>query len=540
MLGNHPQVRIFPYEQAMLKELNVAGYSSLVDMFEQACERYRQRPAFTALGHTLTFDDVDRLSRDFAAYLLGPAGLVPGLRIAVQLPNLCQYPVVAWGALRAGMVLVNTNPMYSKRELLHQFTDAGVSAVVCLADLLPNLEPLLPHTGIERVIVTSAIDLIEAQPAPPSALSALATLPQALSLGADCKLPDLALGMNDIALLQYTSGTTGVAKGVVLTHGNILTSTRQYESVAQVDPAALDVLLAPMPLYHSYGFTVNIVGTFCAGGQSVLIPDPRDIGSMIEIMKTCPVTSLAGVNMLFQAMMHHPEFDTIDFSHLRSVIAGGAALIEDIAREWERRTGCQIIEAYGLSETTSALSCNRPAKLQLGTAGIPMPWLQVKIVGGSGEVLAAGEEGELLVRGPQVMHGYWRRPTQTDGALDAQGWLRTGDIAIVQEDGFLRVLDRADDTIRVCGFNVYPNEIEDVVCGHPDVLECAAVGVSDDSSGEAVKLFVVTSNPELDVESLQGFCRKRLTAYKVPRSVEFRQHLPRTNVGKMLRRELLA
>ncbi len=531
-------VRTFPYEQAVLKELNPEGFNSLVDMLEEACRNYPERPAFTAIGQTLAFADIDRMSRDLAAYLVGPAGLAHGDRVAIQLPNLCQYPIAAWGILRAGLILVNTNPLYTRRELLHQFTDAGVSALICLADLLPTLEDVIPQTNISRVIVTNIFDLYEAQPAPASALSGLVTLPDALAEGAGCELPEPGITINDIAMLQYTGGTTGVAKGAVLTHGNVLASSRQSGSIVEVDPEQPDIVIAPMPLYHIYGFTMNIVGTFCVGGHSVLIPDPRDIGAMIETMKTYPFTALAGVNTLFVGLMQHPDFDEIDFSHVKGVIAGGAALVEEIASEWKQRTGSDIYEGYGLSETASALSCNSEQDRQLGTVGKQMPWMEVKIVGKDGQTLAAGEEGELLVRGPQVMHGYWHRPEATDEALDAEGWFRTGDVAIMQEDGFIRICDRVKDMILVSGFNVYPNEIEGVVYTHPDIVECAAVGVADEKSGEAVKLYAVSSNPELTGEALRDYCREQLTAYKVPRFVEFCKELPKSNVGKILRREL--
>jgi long-chain acyl-CoA synthetase len=538
MPGSQQPVRVFPYEQAVLKELNDQGYVSLVDMFEAACAEYAQRPAFTAIGQTLTFADIDRHSRNFAAYLLGPAGLTPGQRIAIQLPNLCQYPIVAWGVLRAGLVLVNTNPLYTPRELLHQFTDADVSALVCLADLLPTLEQVVPQTGIECVIVTNVFDLIEAQPAPATTLAGVTTLPETLAEGEGFYLPDSSSGLNDIAMLQYTGGTTGLAKGAILTHGNILASARQSGTLVEVDPNAPDIVIAPMPLYHIYGFTMNVVGTFCVGGHSVLIPDPRDIGSMIETMKAWPFTALAGVNTLFVGLMRHPEFDAVDFGHVKGVIAGGAALVEEIASEWKRRTGSEIYEGYGLSETASSLTCNSEENRLLGTVGKLLPWMEVKIVAPEGETLPVGEEGELLVRGPQVMHGYWQRPEATDEALDKDGWFRTGDIAILQPDGFIKICDRVKDMILVSGFNVYPNEVESVVYTHPDVVECAAVGVADEKSGEAVKLYVVSSNPALDADSLRRFCREQLTAYKVPRYVEFRDELPKSNVGKILRREL--
>ena len=538
MTAPQSAIRFFPYEQAMLKALNPEGYINLVDMFEQACLEHANRPAYTAIGQTLTFGDIEQMSRNFAAYLLGEAGLLPGQRIAIQLPNLCQYPIVAWGALRAGLVLVNTNPLYTQRELLHQFTDAGVNALVCLADLMPALEDVVPQTGIERVIVTNVFDLIEAQPAPVTSLEGVVTLPEALRLGAGADLPDPSTGLNDVAVLQYTGGTTGVAKGAVLTHGNILASARQSGSVVVLDPDAPDIVIAPMPLYHIYGFTMNIVSVFCAGGHSVLIPDPRDIGGMIAVMKNHPFTALAGVNTLFVGLMQHPEFDTVDFSHVKGVIAGGAALVEEIATEWQRRTGSEIFEGYGLSETSATLTCNTEAFRRLGTVGKPLPSMEVKLVDESGQDIGPGEEGELLVRGPQVMHGYWNRPEASLEALDNDGWFRTGDIAAWQEGGFIKICDRLKDMILVSGFNVYPNEIESVVYTHPDVLECAAVGIADEKTGEAVKLFVVSTDPALNENTLRDYCREQLTAYKVPKLVVFQQELPKSNVGKILRREL--
>jgi long-chain acyl-CoA synthetase len=538
MPGLQQQVRVFPYEQAQLKELNTEGHTNLVDMFDAACAEFSERPAFTALGQTLTFAETDRLSRDFAAYLLGPAGLLPGQRIAIALPNLCQYPIVAWAALRAGLVLVNTNPLYTPRELLHQFNDAGVCALVCFSDLLPTLEQVVPQTDIAHVIVTNVFDLIEAQPAPKTMLTRVTTLPAALAEGARYFLPDPSSALNDIAILQYTGGTTGPAKGAVLTHGNILASSRQSGTLVEIDPEHPNIVIAPMPLYHIYGFTMSVVGTFCVGGHSILIPDPRDLNGMIEAMKAWPFTAMAGVNTLFVGLMRHPEFDAIDFSQVKGVIAGGAALVEEIATEWKRRTGSDIYEGYGLSETASSLTCNSEDNRQLGTVGKLLPWMEIKIVAPDGETLAVGAEGELLVRGPQVMHGYWQRPDATDEALDQDGWFRTGDIAVQQEDSFIRICDRVKDMILVSGFNVYPNEVESVVYTHPDIVECAAVGVPDEKSGEAVKLYVVSSNPDLDSETLRSFCRKQLAAYKVPRTVEFRTELPKSNVGKILRRKL--
>lgn len=529
---------MFPFEQEMLAQLNTEAYGSLVDMFLHSCRDHADRIAFTALGQDISYAQVESMSAAFAAYLANDCGLCKGERIAIQLPNIAQYPIVAWGALRAGLVIVNTNPLYTPRELEHQFNDSGATTLVVMAELLPQVEDIVPRTTIERVISTSVIDLLEAQPAPQTILPNLITLPEALAVGAGSEVPAVALSMNDIALLQYTGGTTGPAKGAVLTHGNIFASTQQSGAVVEIDPEHPEIVIAPMPLYHIYGFTMNVVSTFCGGGHSVLIPDPRDIDAMIAVMKEYPFTAMAGVNTLFVSLLQHPGFDEIDFSHVKGIISGGAALVEEIANEWFERTGSEIFEGYGLSETAATLTCNSPGSRQLGTVGKPMVSMEMKIVDDSGAMLATGEEGELLVRGPQVMHGYWSRPDATAESLDSDGWFRTGDIALVQEDGFVKICDRLKDMILVSGFNVYPNEIEGVVYTHPDVVECAAVGVPDQKRGEAVKLYVVSSNPKLDEEDLRSFCREQMTAYKVPGFVEFRTDLPKSNVGKILRREL--
>jgi long-chain acyl-CoA synthetase len=532
------ELPLFAYEQAMLAELNSDNYESLVDLFERACYDYAGRIAFTVMGQDISFAEIDRKSAAFAAYLLTEAALQPGSRVAIQLPNIGQYPMVAWGAIRAGMVVVNTNPMYTARELEHQFNDSGATTLVAMAELLPQITEVIPRTGIERVISTSVFDLMEAQAAPECDLPGLVTLPE---IFAQCEGRQWArpqMDMNSVALLQYTGGTTGPAKGAVLTQGNIFASAQQSAAMAEPEDDSPAVVLGPMPLYHIYGFTMHVVSTFCGGGKSVLIPDPRDIDSMVAVMKAQPFTAMAGVNTLFVSLLAHPEFDEIDFSRVDGIIAGGAALVEEIASEWQRRTGTEIFEGYGLSETAATLTCNSPESRQLGTVGKPMISMQIKIVDKAGKSLGAGEEGELLVRGPQVMHGYWNRLEATAEALDAEGWFRTGDIAMIQQDGYVKICDRLKDMILVSGFNVYPNEIEAVLYTHPDVVECAAVGVPDEKSGEAVKLFVVSSNPAMDEATLRAFCREQMTAYKVPRIIEFRQQLPKSNVGKILRREL--
>ncbi|MEH6606499.1 MAG: AMP-binding protein [Pseudomonadales bacterium] len=526
------------FAQQKLAELNTDGHTNLIENFLLACETYGDKPAYSSLGLETSFTEIEKLSRNFASWLVNVANLEQGDRIAVQLPNLTQYPVVAWGALRAGIILVNTNPLYTEREVLHQFNDSGAKALVVLAEFLPMAEKVVPQTSIEHVIVTNVFDMIEAQPAPESSLKNLTTLPDALAAGAEHGLGDVKLTMDDIAVLQYTGGTTGVAKGAMLSQGNLFAGSRQSAALMELTAIDDEIMIGPMPLYHVYGFTVHVISGLFAGSLSVLIANPRDIDSLISAMKTYTMTSLAGVNTLFTALMQHPEFDEIDFSRLKGTIAGGTALVKEIAEEWSERTNSEIYEGYGLSETSAALTCNAYEKRQLGTVGQAMIAQEVKVVDDQGNTLPAGERGELLVRGPQVMQGYWQRPEATAESIDKDGWFATGDVAIIQQDGFISIVDRLKDMILVSGFNVYPNEIEDVVYTHPDIIEAAAVGIPDSKSGEAVKLFVVSTNPKLTEDDLRNYCREQLTAYKVPRHIIFSEDLPKSPVGKILRREL--
>jgi len=527
------------YSQHQLELLNPKNYQSLIELFNESCHLYRDKPAFSCLGHTLTFNDVDLMSRNFAAYLLNETNLKQGDRIAIQLPNLSQYPIAAWGALRAGLILVNTNPLYTQRELIHQFNDAQVKALVVLDSILPTIEAIVEQTSIEKVIVTSPIDFVQAQPLKQTILPGAVSFLHAIDIGTGYALPELMQNMDDIAVLQYTGGTTGLSKGVILTQGNLYTSNRMASMMLDEETAEEDdIIISPMPLYHVYGFTFNIIRGFVNGGLSVLIPDPRDLTSMINTMKNYPFNGFAGVNTLFVGLLNHPDFDSVDFSHLKGVISGGAALVEEISNEWFKRTESTIYEAYGLSETSAIVTCNNPEFNQLGTVGRTMPHLEIKTIDAAGNELACGEAGELVVRGPHVMKGYWQAPDATAEVLNDEGWFRTGDIAIIQTDGFIKIVDRLKDMVLVSGFNVYPNEVEAVVYGHPDVLECAVVGIDDQKTGEAVKLFVVSTNSDLNEDNLKAFCRERLAAYKVPKYYEFKEALPKSNVGKILRKEL--
>jgi long-chain acyl-CoA synthetase len=483
------------------------------------------------------------MSGNFAAYLRNDAGLELGDRVAIQLPNLIQYPVAAWGIIRAGLVLVNTNPLYTERELRHQFQDSGTKAVVMLSDFVAAAEKVLPETGIKLIIATNVFDMMEAQPAPAHNLAEsvkLVTLPAAMDLGKGKAMPKLRPTLNDLAVLQYTGGTTGVAKGAMLCHGNLIGGVEQGRKHlgADTEEGVTSLLIAPLPIYHIFGFALYLCSNFASGGRSVLIPDPRDIGGLLEIMKSVKFTGFAGVNTMFVGLMTNEKFDEVDWSNLRWTIAGGAALVPDVAYEWERRTNSKLIEGYGLSETAATLTLNLPSSRRIGSVGQAVGFQEIKLVDGIGKEVADGEEGELLVRGAQVMMGYWQRPEATDEAIDSNGFFKTGDVAVKLDNGFYKIVDRIKDMILVSGFNVYPNEIEIVICSHPSVLECAVVGVKDERTGEAVKAFVVCRSSDLTEAALREFCRQDLTAYKVPKFIEFRDDLPKSNVGKILRREL--
>jgi len=537
----------FNFARQQIEAINTEQYSSVLDLFERACTEFSDRTAFTCLGQDITFAEIDKMSASFAAYLSGDGGLQSGDRVAIQLPNLIQYPIVAWGILRAGLVLVNTNPLYTERELRHQFQDSGAKAVVLLSDFVTAAEKVIPDTDIKLVIATHALDMMEPQPAPVHNLDKsieLLTLPTAISLGegkdSGGGLSTVRPSLNDLAVLQYTGGTTGVAKGAMLSHGNIISCVAQGRNhfAEHNNESEPRLLIAPLPIYHIFGFSLYLCGNFASGGRSVLIPNPRDLDGLLDVMGSFPFTEFAAVNTMLVGLMANEKFDAVDWSNLKWTIAGGAALVPDVAEEWERRTDSKLIEGYGLSETTANLTLNSPATRRIGSAGQAVGFQEIKLMDGSGAQVADGEEGELWVRGPQVMMGYWERPEATDQAIDAEGFFKTGDVVVRLDDGFYKIVDRIKDMILVSGFNVYPNEIEHVITSHPNVLECAVVGVVDDRTGEAVKAFVVRRNSDLTETALREFCRTDLTAYKVPKHIEFRDELPKSNVGKILRREL--
>ena len=525
---------------------------TLVDVFERAVKQYPTKVAFSCMGRSMSYAELDQLSGQFAAYLQQKTDLRPGDRIALQLPNILQFPVAMFGALRAGLVIVNTNPLYTAREMEHQFNDSGARAIVILANMASKLESILPGTSLKYMWVTELADL---HPAPKRWLLNAAVkhikklvpayhLPVATPfrkvIQSTGKAFDPVGGhAEDLAVLQYTGGTTGVSKGAMLSHANLIANMRQCEPFLQ--RAGMndgeEVILAPLPLYHVYAFMLHCVTMLSHGQHTVLIPNPRDFDGFIRDMARVPFTVFVGLNTLFVSLMNHGRFRDLDFKRLKLTLSGGMALTDIAARHWQEVTGCSVVEGYGLTESSPVVTLNPPGEVRLGCIGIPLPGTDIRIINPDGQELLAGEEGELCLRGPQVMQGYWQRPDATAETV-VDGWLHTGDIARVEPDGFIRIVDRKKDMIIVSGFNVYPNEVENVMAGHPDVLECAVIGVPDANSGETVKLIVVPRHSTVDAEQLREYARANLTGYKVPRHIEFRDSLPKSNVGKVLRREL--
>lgn len=528
-------------------------HGSLVEIFESFVKRYAEKPAFVCLGQTLTYAELNEKSAAFAAYLQNDTTLQPGDRIAVQLPNILQYPIVVFGALRAGMIVVNTNPLYTEREMEHQFNDSGAKALVVLANMADKAEKVVPNTGIKHVIVTQVGDmhcfvkrnLINfvlknvKKEVPSFNIPGSVTLRSVLSKGAGKALTPVTITRSDIAVLQYTGGTTGVAKGAMLTHRNIIANMLQCRGLFQmILDEGTERVVAPLPLYHIYAFTVHCMVMLETGNCSILIPNPRDIPGFIKVLQKEKFSGFVGLNTLFVALCQQEDFKALDFSNLKLTISGGMALTNAAAEEWKKVTGSDVAEGYGMTETSPVVSFNPPGFIKVGTIGMPVSSTECKVIDEEGNEQPVGESGELCVRGPQVMKGYWQRPEATAETIDSEGWLKTGDMAVINDDGYMKIVDRKKDMIIVSGFNVYPNEVEDVIASHPDILECAAIGIPDPKTSEVVKVFVVSNNKQLTESDVKEWARERLTAYKVPRLVEFRDELPKTNVGKILRREL--
>ncbi|MDN5923481.1 MAG: AMP-binding protein [Xanthomonadales bacterium] len=542
------------YPAGVPASIDVNEYTSLVDVIEEAFERFRQRPAFCNFGCTLSYDDVDRLSAQFASYVSNDLGMVKGDRIAIMLPNVLQYPVALFGALRAGLTVVNTNPMYTARELKHQLDDSGAITMVVLDNFAATAQAALPGTAVKHIVTTGLGDMLGLvkgsminlvlkyvkKMVPAYQLDGAVRFKTALSRGATHKHPKLTLGHEDIAFLQYTGGTTGVAKGAMLTHRNMIANMLQASAwIGDTAKPGEETIITALPLYHIFSLTANALVFTRLGGLNWLITNPRDMPGFVKELRKAPFTALTGVNTLFNGLLNTAGFDNLDFSKLHLTLGGGMAVQQSVADRWKQVTGCTLAEAYGLTEAAPAV-CINPLDLAQynGSIGLPVPSTDVVIRDDEGHDLPMGECGELCVRGPQVMPGYWQRPEETAKVLDQDGWLRTGDIARMDERGYFFIVDRKKDMILVSGFNVYPNEVEAVASAFPGVLEVAAVGIPDEHSGEVVKLFVVKKDPTLTAEALKAYLHDNLAGYKRPKVIEFRQSLPKSNVGKILRREL--
>lgn len=542
------------YPQGIPAEIKPVS-ETIVDVFESSCLRFADKPAFSNMGHTISFRELDRYSADFAAYIQNYTGLERGDRVAVQLPNILQFPIVLFGLMRAGMVVVNTNPLYTEREMQHQFNDSGAKALIVLENMAHSVQAILPKTGLELVIVTSLGDML---PAPKRHLVNFVVrkikkmvpdydLPEAKSFrdcmrtGAKHMHRAVSLKPDDLAVLQYTGGTTGVAKGAMLSHRNLVANMMQIRTVLRSHiREGEEIMITPLPLYHIFSFTVNCMAMIQTGNLSVLITNPRDIPAFVKELKRWRFTCFTGLNTLFNALCNNEDFCKLDFSSLHITCSGGMALTQATAKRWQDITGCTVAEGYGMTETSPVVTINPIDQVQVGSIGMPVPSTEVQLIDEQGQAIPMGsdQEGELCVKGPQVMSGYWQKPKETAETFTTDGWLRTGDIAVIQGDGYLKIVDRKKDMIIVSGFNVYPNELEDVLSAHPDVVECAAVGVPSEKSGEVVKMYVVPRGDKVSSDELREYCRSKLTTYKIPKEIEFREELPKTNVGKILRRQL--
>jgi len=542
------------YPEGVPAEIDLGEYRSIIEILEQSCSRNKNQAAFVNFGTTLTYTELDIQTRNFAAWLQSK-GLEKGDRIALVMPNILQYPVALFGAIRAGLVVVNTNPMYTAREMKHQLVDSGARAIVIVENVAHVLTEISSENPVEFVITTRIGDMLNfpkgllfnfvmkyvKKEVPEWSLPGSVSFTEALREGKNLQFEKVDLGHEDLAFLQYTGGTTGVAKGAMLTHRNMVANmlqSRDWMGAAGIGKG-IETVITALPLYHIFALTANCLVFMALGGTNILITNPRDMPAFIKELSKVPFSVIPGVNTLFNGMLNTPGFAELDFSTLKGALGGGMAVQRAVANHWKEVTGTALVEAYGLTETSPA-ACINPMDLEdfNGCIGLPISSTECGIMNDEGELLPQGERGELVVRGPQVMKGYWQRPEETAKVITEDGWLLTGDIAVMTEGGFFKIVDRKKDMILVSGFNVFPNEIEDVIAMHPKVLEVAAIGVPDAKSNEAVKVFIVKSDPSLTEEELRAHCKEQLTGYKRPRHIEFRDDLPKSNVGKILRREL--
>ncbi len=555
MIKSHPWLSAYP--QGVPAEIDTSGYRSLVDLMQESFQRYGDRAAYSFLGRRLSFAELDQRSQQLGAYLQS-LGLVRGDRVAIMLPNVLQYPIAVAAVLRAGFVVVNVNPLYTARELEYQLKDSGAKAIVIIENFGTVLQQCLANTPVQHVVLCAMGDQLSwlkgvlvnqvvrkvKKMVPPFTLPTAVRFNEALARGAQLSLQTPEMGPDDLAVLQYTGGTTGVSKGAELLHRNLLANVLQSEAwnspvMARVPAGEPLISICALPLYHIFAFTVNMMLSMRTGGMNVLIPNPRDIPAVLKELSQHRFHQFPAVNTLFNALLNHPDFDRVDWSHLKVSLGGGTAVQAAVAQRWLEKTGCPICEGYGLSETSPSASCNPTTSQSFsGTIGVPIPSTEMKIIDDDGHEVAVGQPGEIAIRGPQVMAGYWQRPDETARVMLPGGWFRSGDIGIQDERGYFRIVDRKKDMILVSGFNVYPNEVEDVVAQLPGVLECAVIGIPDEKSGEAVKLVVVRKDPQLSEDAIREHCKAQLTGYKHPRVIEFRADLPKTPVGKILRREL--
>ncbi len=544
------------YPSGVPAEVDLSAYASLVELFEESLSQYAQRKAFVCLGKSMTYGQLDRLSRQMAAWLQA-RNLQPGARVALMMPNILQYPVAMMAVLRAGYVVVNVNPLYTDHELEYQLSDSGAEVVVVLENFAATLARIIGRTAVKQVIVASMGDLMGVKgplinaavrylkkKVPAWQLKQYVRFNQMLARGARLAFKFTRPSADQIAFLQYTGGTTGLAKGAVLLHRNILANVLQSEAwlapVHRNRPEIKQlVTVVALPLYHVYGLTVCALLSIRTGGLGILIPNPRDIAGLIKTLKPYPFNAFPAVNTLYKALLNHPNFEQLNFSKLLVAHSGGMEVQEAVARRWFELTRAPIVEGYGLSETSPCVTCNSVVATKYsGTIGVPIPSTEVSIRDGGGVEVAPGQEGEICIRGPQLMAGYWNRPEETAKAMTEDGFFKSGDIGVMDEDGFIKIVDRKNDMMIVSGFNVYPTEIEEVLAQHPGIFEAAAIGVPNAHSGEVVKIFVVKKDPALIEAEVMAFCKERLTGYKRPKFIEFRAELPKTNVGKILRRAL--
>ena len=545
------------YPQGVPADIDASQYSSLVGLMEESFAKYADRTAYSFMGKDVSYAETDKLSKAFGAYLQG-LGLAKGDRVAVMMPNCPQYPIAVSAILRAGLILVNVNPLYTPRELEHQLKDSGAKAIVIMENFGTTLQQCIAATPIKHIVLAAMGDRLGflkgalvnyvvrnvKKLVPHYSLPGAVRFNDALDQGASRTLQLPAIGPDDVAVLQYTGGTTGVSKGAVLLHRNVIANVLQSEAwnepvMAQVPAGEQPTSVCALPLYHIFAFTVGMMLNMRTGGKLILIPNPRDLAGVLKELSKHTIHSFPAVNTLFNGLANHPDFNTVNWKNLKVSVGGGMAVQAAVAKLWLEKTGCPICEGYGLSETSPSATCNpTDSKAYTGTIGLPLPSTWLKLLDDEGREVPPGQPGEIAIKGPQVMAGYWQRPDETAKVMTPDGYFKSGDIGMVDERGYFKVVDRKKDMILVSGFNVYPNEIEDVVAQIPGVLECAAVGVADDKTGEAVKLVIVKKDESLTEAQVREYCRANLTGYKQPRIVEFRTDLPKTPVGKILRREL--